>query len=242
MEPSAPFKITPLADAGVAQPFKITPVSGEAQPWVGPDTETTQKQEVFDQEKLPNFLPKEPGKLMAVGLAKSINDAELWMRERPDPDTYSRISGPPPGGYPSISAGDPQAQMRISELKGNYRMAGQVIGEAQQDDSYPAKLVGNAMVSAPSSLAGTLPFLLNAPTGVAMAGSLLWNYVNEASSDYANRTLVLGQERNAAYADATRHGLVATGLEAGPMAALGGLAKGTMTLKNAAPRFLAGEA
>ena len=242
MEPSAPFKITPLADAGVAQPFKITPVSGEAQPWVGPDTETTQKQEVFDQEKLPNFLPKEPGKLMAVGLAKSINDAELWMRERPDPDTYSRVSGPPPGGYPSVSAGDPQAQMRISELKGNYRMAGQVIGEAQQDDSYPAKLVGNAMVSAPSSLAGTLPFLLNAPTGVAMAGSLLWNYVNEASSDYANRTLVLGQERNAAYADATRHGLVATGLEAGPMAALGGLAKGTMTLKNAAPRFLAGEA
>jgi len=237
----APVNLRPVQDDSAVKPVNFSPVQGAPQedPMLYTDP---QKALANAAEGGPSIMPSNPVRLMAVGAAKAVNEAELWMRDRPDPDTYSRISGSPPGGYPSISAGDPQAQARIAELKGNYRMAGQVIGEAQQNDSYPAKLVGNALVSAPASIAGTVPFLLNAPLGAGVAGGLLWNYVNEASSDYANRTLVLGQERNAAYADATRHGLVATGFEVGPMMALGGLAKGSMTLKNAAPRFLAGEA
>ena len=243
MDPNtiAPLTLTPVQGEQTAKPFVLTPVGGNPQedPMLYTDP---QKALSNAAEGGPAITPAKPFTLMAIGAAKAVNDMELWLRDRPDPDTYSRISGPPPGGYPSISAGDPEAQARIAELKGDYRTAGQLVAETQQNDSYPAKLVGNALLSAPSSIAGTIPFLLNAPLGAAMAGSLLWNYASEASSDYANRTLALGQERNAAYADATRHGLVATGLEVGPMAALGNLAKGAMTLKNAAPRFIAGEA
>lgn len=243
MDPNAiaPLTLTPVQGEQAAKPFTLTPVGGNPQedPMLYTDP---QKALSNAAEGGPSIMPAKPFTLMAIGAAKAVNEAELWMRDRPDPDTYSRISGPPPGGYPSISAGDPAAQARIAELQGNYRTSGQLVAEAQQNDSYPAKLVGNALLSAPASVAGTIPFLLNAPLGAAMTGSLLWNYVNEASSDYANRTLALGQEKNAAYADATRYGLVATGLEVGPMAALGGLAKGTLTAKNALPRFAAGEA
>ena len=111
----APVNLRPVQDDSAVKPVNFSPVQGAPQedPMLYTDP---QKALANAAEGGPSIMPSNPVRLMAVGAAKAVNEAELWMRDRPDPDTYSRISGPPPGGYPSISAGDPQAQARIAEL------------------------------------------------------------------------------------------------------------------------------
>lgn len=212
------LRLTP-ADA-TPPPLKLTPVTQDEPFWATGArlyTETT----AGEPEAVASAVPKHPVDLMAVGLAKSVNDVEQRWLAQPDNLNDNR--------------------QRLQELKGSHQAAGRASAELMAEDNPVGKFVGSALMSAPASLAGAVPMMAGAPLVPAVGAGLLWNYFVEAASDYGHRVHDLGQAPDKAYLDSAKHGLVATTLEAGPMTVLGKMASGAMTARKALPRLVLSE-
>ena len=106
----------------------------------------------------------------------------------------------------------PETLARLAELKADRKVAGEIIQEAQKDDSPTAKLVGQAVQSLPGSLV-SLAGAAVLPLPAAMAVGVGANAVLETSGDYVHRRDTFGQTPEEADGPALMYGAVAGGLE-----------------------------
>lgn len=174
----------------------------------------------------PEMVPSQLLNQMAIGAAQTVNDLELAFLQHPD----------------NLAAdADPQAQVRIRELKGNRKVGQQVIEEIQAPDNVVARAVGNASQSVPGSVAGMVPAAAGAPVALAVGAGLGLNMATETASDFVHRTEDLGQLTGEAWGDALVHGGVATALETVPMASAVKYMKGAEKLGKMALKVGVGE-
>ena len=181
-------------------------------------------------------VPKHPVDLMSLGLAQTANQVEQFRLSEPERNTFGIPTGK------TIYDQSPGVQQRLQELKGSHKATGQAATELMAEDAPAGKFVGQALMSAPASLAGAVPLMAGAPMAAGVGAGLLWNYFVEAASDYGHRVHDLGQKPAEAYPDAQKHGFVATGLETLPMMEVGKLAVGKVSPGKAFFRLGASEA
>jgi len=164
----------------------------------------------------PEIIPEHPGKQLAIGANMGLYNAPMtFYRSRMMDADLRKL---------------PDNQQALRELEADRIAAGGLIKEYQKDDNAAARLVGDALQSVPGSLTSILPFAAGVPAAPALTLGLGANFALETAGDFTHRTADLKQSPEDAEIPSLLHGGVATGLEMGPLGAIGKYLKGQASL------------